>query len=179
MIQENNWNEYNLTNDLIITKNILFSNALFNCSQPIPELESNEYSAHRFEINQLKICYRIAKVTPTKTGLFVTLWKRNENRIIEPFDLLDEIDAVIVSVRGKEKELGQFIFPKNILLEKGVFSTNNKEGKRAIRVYPPWSEVSSKQALQTQKWQLHYFFEVIPEKAKLISDFLRDKVEKT
>lgn len=178
MSQDNNWNEDKLPNDLIIAKDILLSNAHFYCSQPVPESESGEYSAHRFEINKLKICYRLAKVTPTKTGQFVTLWKRNIKGTIEPFDQYDEIDLVIISVR-KEKELGQFIFPKSILLEKGVFSTNKKEGKRAIRVYPPWSETSSKQAQQSQKWQLQYFFEVLPEKANLISDFLHDIIEKT
>ncbi|WET01439.1 MepB family protein [Flavobacterium sp. YJ01] len=122
------------------------------------EDESDEYSAFRFSLNNKKICYREAKITPTKTGQFVTLWKRNKKGIIEPFDFSDNIDFVIVSVR-KEENWGQFIFPKKILLEKGIFSTEKKEGIRATRVYPPWDETTSKQAQKTQKWQLDHFFD--------------------
>jgi hypothetical protein len=46
------------------------------------------------------------------------------------------------------------------LFSKGVFSGNNKDGKRAIRVYPPWDVTTSKQAQQTQQWQLKYFLEI-------------------
>ncbi|MNY56377.1 MepB protein [compost metagenome] len=64
---------------------------------------------------------------------------------------------MIITVR-KDQNWGQFIFPKKIALEKGIFSTPNKEGIRATRVYPPWDETASKQAQRTQKWQLDYFF---------------------
>lgn len=121
------------------------------------ENESEEYSAYRFQIQNKKICYREAKITPTKTGQFVTLWKRNQTGIIEPFDDSDPIDFVMISVR-KEENWGLFIFPKNTLLQKGIFSTKTKEGIRATRVYPPWDETSSKQAQKTQQWQLEYFF---------------------
>ena len=121
------------------------------------ESESDEYNAYRFLLNCKNICYREAKITPTKTGQFVTLWKRNQSGIIEPFDDSDAIDFVIVNVR-KDQNWGQFIFPKKALLEKGIFSTQNKEGIRATRVYPPWDETTSKQAQKTQKWQLDYFF---------------------
>ncbi|MBE8728070.1 MepB family protein [Flavobacterium hungaricum] len=121
------------------------------------EKESEEYSAYRFQLQNKKICYREAKITPAKTGQFVTLWKRNQSGIIEPFDYSDPIDFVLISVR-KDENWGMFVFPKNILLEKGVFSTLKKEGIRATRVYPPWDETSSRQAQKTQKWQLEFFF---------------------
>ena len=66
---------------------------------------------------------------------------------------------VIISVR-KENNFGQFIFPKAVLLEKGIFSTSTKEGKRATRVYPPWDVTTSKQAQKTQTWQMNYFLEI-------------------
>lgn len=178
MKKHTNWVEDSLPSDLIITKELVYDPYDFECRQPIPEAESQDYDAYRFNLHSLKICYRAAKITPTKTGQFVTLWKRNSNGIIEPFDSSDSIDAVIVSVR-KEKNLGQFIFPKDILLKKGVFSTPTKEGKRAIRVYPPWDETSSKQAQKTQQWQSDYFFEVSAEKSNLIIDFLHSIIEKT
>lgn len=177
-MKTNNWIEENLPKDLIIAKKLVYDHCNFESAQPLPEPESQDYNAYRFDLNSLKICYRTAKITPTKTGQFVTLWKRNKNGIIEPFDFCDEIDAVIISV-SKENNLGQFIFPKTILLEKGVFSTKTKEGKRAIRVYPPWDQTSSKQAQKTQQWQLNYFFEVGVQKSNLISDFLHDITEKT
>lgn len=145
------------SSDLLLSKESIFDKADLQITSLQKESESEEYSAFRFQINSKDICYREAKITPTKTGQFVTLWKRNQTGIIEPFDYSDNIDFVIVSVR-KDQNWGQFIFPKKILLEKDVFSTQNKEGIRATRVYPPWDETTSKQAQKTQKWQLDYFF---------------------
>ncbi|WP_213105748.1 MepB family protein [Candidatus Protochlamydia amoebophila] len=51
-----------------------------------------------------------------------------------PYDFNDSFDSLVVSVRA-ENHLGQFVFPKTVLCEKGVVSCNEKEGKRAIRVY--------------------------------------------
>ncbi len=59
-----------------------------------------------------------------------------------------------------EKKFGQFVFPKSILIKKGIISTTKKEGKRAFRVYPNWGIIKEKQAEQTQKWQLNYFYEI-------------------
>lgn len=162
MIIKNNWNDLkSLPKDLILAKDTVYDCCNFEVTPPEQESESADYDAYRFYLNGKSICYRTAKITPTKTGQFVTLWKRNTTGIIEPFDFLDAIDLVIVSVR-KDDLFGQFIFPKSILLEKGIFSTTTKEGKRATRVYPPWDETSSKQAQKTQKWQLDYFYEITP-----------------
>ena len=35
-------------------------------------------------------------------------------------------------------------------------------GKRAIRVYPPWSYPVAKVAIKTQQWQLRYFVALAP-----------------
>ncbi|WP_230470694.1 MepB family protein [Flavobacterium cheongpyeongense] len=153
------WTDPQLPHDLILAKKLVCDGCNLDCTQPIPEKESAEYSAYRFTINKKYICYREAKITPTKTGQFVTLWKRNISGIIEPFDFSDTIDFVIISVR-KENSFGQFIFPKAVLLQKGIFSTATKEGKRATRVYPPWDVTTSKQAQKTQEWQLDYFLEL-------------------
>jgi hypothetical protein len=92
-------------------------------------------------------------------GQFVTLWKRLGQGPIMPFDALDPIDLVVISVQ-KGDHYGQFVFPKKVLAAKGVFTTNCKDGKRAIRVYPPWDATENAQAKRTQKWQLEYFLEV-------------------
>ena len=148
-------------NDFLFAKESLYEPCGFNYTEPILELESAEYGACDFKLDDLNIKYRVAKITPTKTGQFVTLWKRNKQGIIEPFEVNDKIDFFIISTR-KDNHFGQFIFPKAVLYEKGVISDERKEGKRAIRVYPPWDDANSKQAQKTQEWQLKYFLE-IPE----------------
>ncbi len=123
------------------------------------EPESKEYGACRFKLNGLDILSRNAKITPKKIGQFVTFWKRNGNGPIEPFNVSDGIDFYIVNVRAKNK-FGQFVFPKSVLIKKGIISTDKKEGKRAFRVYPSWDTPKNKQAESTQKWQLGYFYEI-------------------
>lgn len=123
------------------------------------EPESKEYEACRFKLNRLNIVSRNAKITPKKVGQFVTFWKRNENGPIEPFFETDPINFYVVNVRTENK-FGQFVFPKSVLVKKGIISTGKKEGKRAFRVYPNWDIAKNKQSEQTQKWQLNYFYEI-------------------
>ncbi|WP_100433426.1 MepB family protein [Flavobacterium sp. 1] len=143
--------------DLTVIRKILFDNCNFQITQPIPETESSEYGACRFILNNSNILFRTAKITPTKTGQFVTLWKRINQGPIQPFDSTDPIDLFVVSVR-KDNHFGLFIFPKSVLIAKEIVS-DKKEGKRAIRVYPPWNITASRQAQKTQNWQLDYFLE--------------------
>jgi hypothetical protein len=144
--------------DLILIREILFDNCNLEITQPIIEAESSEYGACTFALNSLNILFRTAKITPTKTGQFVTLWKRINQGPIQPFDSNDPIDLFIISIR-KDNHFGLFIFPKSVLITKEIVS-DKKEGKRAIRVYPPWDVTTSKQAQKTQKWQLDYFLEI-------------------
>lgn len=123
------------------------------------ETESTEYGACRFELNGRKVISRSAKITPKKIGQFVTFWKRNGKGTIEPLDENDPIDFYTIGVRAGNK-FGQFVFPKSVLIKKGIISTNRKEGKRGFRVYPNWDIVKSKQAERTQKWQLDSFYEI-------------------
>ncbi|WP_421978937.1 MepB family protein [Roseivirga seohaensis] len=143
----------------IITDNF-YKPSGFELTNLTLERESQDYGACTFELNGLQIVSRNAKVTPTKIGQFVTLWKRLNNGPIQPFDTSDHIDFVVINVSA-DNQLGQFVFPKKVLLEKGVFSTASKEGKRAIRVYPLWDKPTSKQALKTQQWQLDYFLAIV------------------
>jgi hypothetical protein len=147
-----------LPEDLNLIQEILFDNSNFKITQPIPEAESSEYGACRFILNNSSILFRTAKITYTKTGQFVTLWKRINQGPIQPFDSTDPIDLFVISVK-KDNYFGMFIFPKSVLIAKEIVS-DKKEGKRAIRVYPPWDETTSKQAQKTQKWQLDYFLEI-------------------
>lgn len=146
-------------NDLLLAKELVYDKCDFECSYPLIEPESSEYGACTFELNSLSIKYRVAKITPTKIGQFVTLWKRTANGPIEPYSASDLIDLVIISTR-KDNHFGQFIFPKSALCKNGIITNNNREGKRGFRVYPPWDKTISKQAQSTQKWQLDFFLEI-------------------
>ena len=150
--------------DLLEAKEQLYDPCALECTQPIPEAESADYCAYTFQINRQSTIYRVAKITPTKVGQFVTLWKRSEKGPIAPFEITDNIDLFIVSTRNGSN-FGQFIFPKSVLHQKGILSDDKKEGKRAIRVYPPWDTTTSKQAQKTQQWQLAYFIPISNEKS--------------
>jgi len=150
MIEKPHYSEMKLIKELIYDK----------CGWDLTNLklhkESLEYAACSFELNGQIIEYRTSKITPTKTGQFVTIWKRNQDGVTAPFDESDEIDFIVITSKSGNN-IGQFIFPMSILADKGIVSRNGKGGKRGIRVYPPWDQVTSKQAGKTQSWQTNYF----------------------
>ncbi|MFV8467273.1 MepB family protein [Flavobacterium sp. LB1P62] len=148
-----------IQNILLETKTLIFEPCGFELTNVVLEKESKDYSAYQFELNALKTLFRVAKTTPTKVGQFVTLWKRIVKGPIQPFDLSDDIDLFVINTRSGDY-FGQFVFPKSVLSQQGILSTDLKEGKRAIRVYPPWDITTNKQAQKTQKWQLDYFLEI-------------------
>lgn len=129
------------------------------------EPENQQYEACRFRLSGQKIVYRTAKKTPKKVGQFVALWKRAASDVIEPFDVKDNIDFFVVAVHTPMHR-GQFVFPKDILYEKGILQGKNSEGKRAIRVYSAWDVTTSRQAKNTQAWQADFFFELTENQAQ-------------
>lgn len=154
---------YNVCMEIIFAKNNMYDLSGMVCSDIRQEPESTEYAAATFQLNGKKIIFRVAKITPAKTGQFVAIWKRNYEGITAPFESTDDFDCMIITTR-KEAQVGQFIFPKSILLSQGIISANNKEGKRGIRVYPPWDQAQNKQAQTTQQWQLNYFIDFSVDK---------------
>lgn len=120
-----------------------------------PERESAEYHACDIKIDGKIAKFRVGKITPTKNGQFVTLWKRLDSGTIAPFDSSGGIDFVIIAVK-KENLIGHFLFPKKVLVDKKIF-TDKSEGKRAFRVYPPWDIAQNSQSKKSQEWQLRYF----------------------
>lgn len=147
--------------DLLEAQRLAYEPVKLNCDMIIQEKESQEYAVCTFEMNNKIINFRVAKITPTKIGQFVTIWKRINNAPIMPYDMSDSFDLFVISVR-KAEHFGQFVFPKSVLWQKGFISKNGKDGKRAMRVYPPWDITDSPQAKKTQTWQLIYFFEIQP-----------------
>jgi hypothetical protein len=154
--------------DLLKVKELIYDPCGFEFTDLYKEQEGKDYSAHKFKLNDLHVIFRVAKITPTKIGQFVTIWKRPDNGAIKPYDSGDDLDLFVVSTR-KDEHFGQFIFPKSVLLEQGILSQNHKGGKLAFRVYPPWDETTNKQAGKTQKWQLDYFLS-IPLNQSAITD---------
>ncbi|RZK08256.1 MAG: hypothetical protein EOO46_14340, partial [Flavobacterium sp.] len=162
-----------------IVKEMVYDPCGFKLSNLQLNSESVDYSACSFELDGHKIEHRASKITPTKVGQFVTIWKRNKEGVTAPFDVLDALDFVVVTSRSGAN-IGQFIFPKLVLVAKGIVSQNGKDGKRGIRVYPPWDTVTNKQAETTQKWQTKYFVRIGNSNAKLdlIDNFLFDDLFK-
>lgn len=134
----------------------------------VTDAECSEYSGCSFKLDDLKVKYRQAKITPKKVGLFVTLWKRNTENKTEPFNVNDPFDFYIIAVK-QEDNFGFFIFSKDILSEKNILTNSKKGGKRGFRVYPDWTETTNNQATKTKAWQTNYFINCI-ESNNTLSD---------
>ena len=142
--------------NLITVKELVYDNCGFEFTNLKLNSESVEYGACSFELNGHTVEHRVSKITPAKAGQFVTIWKRNKNGVTAPFDFSDNIDFVVITSKSGDN-IGQFIFPKLGLADKGIISQNGKDGKRGIRVYPPWDTVTNSQAETTKNWQTKYF----------------------
>ena len=155
-----------LPHDLVLAMRDLYPLAGVAATRaPQREQESGEYGACRLDLEGRAVVFRVAKTTPTKIGQFVTVWKRpRPGDEIAPLDSGDGIDAVVVSVADAAHR-GQFVFDQQALLKYGVMSRDGQGGKRAIRVYPPWSKPVAKDAIKTQQWQLRYFVALAPQDA--------------
>ena len=153
----------NIPEILLKIKEGIFDKLNFEFTNLVKQKEGNEYSAYCFDLNNRKVIFRNAKITPTKVGQFVTLWKRNKEGLTQPYEYSVDFDFIMINTEF-ENHTGQFIFPKSILLNQGIISNKLKQGKRGIRVYPSWDKPTNKQAEKTQKWQLEYFLEISQKK---------------
>lgn len=140
------------------------------------DAESVAYGACSFLLNGKSVLHRVSKITPTKTGQFVTVWKRNNKGITEPFDFSDVFELLLITARSGT-HLGQFVFPKQVLVDKGIITQNGTKGKRGFRVYPPWDIATNKQAIQTQLWQSNYFV-IIEKNTTLHLDWVKIFLQK-
>ncbi|MCW7467915.1 MepB family protein [Leptospira kanakyensis] len=152
---------------LISTKEKLFDRLGLPLTNVLLEPESDAYDACHFHVQNIKIRFRKAKITPKKIGLFVTLWKRNKLGVTEPFDNKDNTDIYLISANQKNR-IGYFVFTKQILNEKGILR-GKYEGKRGFRVYPSWDKPNNKQGVETQNWQKLCFAELTEKDGKLNS----------
>ncbi|UKS30001.1 MepB family protein [Paenibacillus sp. HWE-109] len=148
-----------LHSDLLAAKRLVYNLCGYECSQPLSEAQNAEYGAYLFKANSHFIRFRVAKITPTKVGQFVTLWQRIGAGKPQPYDVSEPVEFFVISTRDGNK-FGQFVFPKNVLLHRNIISNKGEGGKRGMRVYPSWDKPTSLQAQKTQTWQLAYFLEI-------------------
>jgi hypothetical protein len=123
------------------------------------ETDNADYGAVLCRFRQLSVRFRVGKVTPTKVGLFVTVWRRSRHGSTEAFPAEESIDVLVISAREGSR-FGIFVFPTSALVEHGIASVGGAGGKRGFRLYPPWSAALNPQATRSQSWQCRYFLEI-------------------
>lgn len=126
-----------------------------------PSPEARVYAGCDFSLTNgsgttSRIVFRSAKVTPTKAGLFVTLWKRDESGNTRPYTKADAIDEFWISAEN-EHGYGLFKFPAEVLEAVGVLNSATKPGKRGFRLYTPWDENLNSSASKAWAWQRKFF----------------------
>ncbi|MDA9311979.1 MepB family protein [Vicingaceae bacterium] len=80
-------------------------------------------------MNEPRVIYRSSRITPKKIGQFVSVWKRNNAGITEPQHVNDDFDHFVIQCE-KGNDVGQFVFPKSILVKTVLFlPPKNKENE--------------------------------------------------
>jgi len=138
-------------------------------SDLVIDIEGKEYLAFSYLLDGKRCISRQSKITPKKIGQFVTCWKRNAEGITAPYDIRDNIDLYLINYSNNGYH-GLFVFPRYVLLDKNIMSSNEKSGKRGFRVYAPYDHPVSKQAIKTKAWMSDYFIEF--NEVLDISDFI-------
>lgn len=123
---------------------------------PVAEEQSGDYESGRVVIGGELWRIRTARVTPTKPGAFVAVWRRAQDGGTEPFDGADECAGLLVLVEDGELA-GIFRFTRADLVRLGITSSPTAPGKRGFRVYPSWCDGLNAQAARTQRTQAAAF----------------------
>ncbi|MCH7322584.1 MepB family protein [Solibacillus sp. MA9] len=137
------------------------------------ETQNSDYGAGIFQLNSKLVRFRVAKITPTKIGQFVSFWEKDNTNKNQAFSFDNATDLLVINTFNDNGDFGQFVFPKEVLLKQNILKTANTKGKMAIRVYPSWDTPTSKQAIATQKWQLPYFVKVGEAASLQIQELLK------
>lgn len=145
--------------DLAAVKLLVYDPSGFVCTAPVVTAENAQYGAVSFQLNRRDVVSRVAKLTPTKNGLFVAVWRRGDDGATHQLDAADRCDILAISVREGDR-FGQFVFSRAALREHGIISVNGAGGKRGFRLYPPWVETTSRQAAASQAWQTEWFLSI-------------------
>ncbi|MFJ6416826.1 MepB family protein [Paeniglutamicibacter sp. NPDC091659] len=128
---------------------------------PDPNPEARAYSGCSLALNgahgaEIHVVFRSAKVTPTKAGLFVTLWQRDAGGVTRPYTAGDDVDEFWIAAETKHG-YGCFKFPAHELAKAGILATAKKPGKRGFRLYTPWDTDLNAGATKAWAWQRGFF----------------------
>mmetsp|Transcript_7366 Transcript_7366/g.16268 ORF Transcript_7366/g.16268 Transcript_7366/m.16268 type:complete len:234 (-) Transcript_7366:228-929(-) len=126
---------------------------------PDPDPRGAAYDSCLLDLAGAAVEYRTAKITPTKTGAFVTCWKRPGGRkgAIVPLSHDNSWAALVVAVDEGPSKFGHFVFLPSELESQGILKDSKSKGKLSFRVYAPWVEPESQQAASSQAWQKRCF----------------------
>src|SRR5699024_2195701 len=109
------------------------------------EKQNSKYCAGTCQLSSRTVRFRVANITSTKAGKYVAFMEKDRNDKNQPYLYEKAPDLFVITTFKSENEFGQFIFPREVLLEKGILRSDLTKGKMAIRVYPSWDNPSSKQ----------------------------------
>ena len=121
-----------------------------------PDPEALEYAGGWITVGKHTFIFRKAKITPKKTGQFVSLWCRDKKSgSTKPFHESEIFQGVIIYVADPSQD-GLFLFSKKTLIDQKIISdiSGQSPGKRGFRLYPPWDTPTNCQARKSQAWQL-------------------------
>ena len=135
-------------------------------AQPViqGEEQNSDYESGIVRIGTEQWRIRTARITPTKPGAFVAVWKRSENGMTRPFTADESMSGLLVFVAEKAR-FGVFKFTTADLVTLGYVSSDRYPGKRGFRVYPAWCTDLNSQASRTQRAQAAAFSELPPRNA--------------
>ncbi|MDQ0635946.1 hypothetical protein QFZ40_003855 [Arthrobacter pascens] len=133
-------------------------------AQPVIQIEeqNSDYESGVALIGNEQWRIRTARITPTKQGAFVAVWKRDEGGSTRPFTADESMSGLLVFVEEHER-FGVFQFSPAHLISLGYVSSELHPGKRGFRLYPAWSTNLNAQALRTQRAQADAFTELKSE----------------
>jgi hypothetical protein len=123
------------------------------------EAQNAKYGAGTFKLGSKTVRFRVANTTPTKIGQFVAFWEKDQKNVNQPYYYKSSPDLLVITTFESNNKFGQFVFPKDVLLNKKILKSHSSKGKMGIRVYPSWDTPTSTQAIKTQSWQQKYFID--------------------
>ncbi|MEK4563534.1 MepB family protein [Alkalihalobacillus sp. FSL R5-0424] len=122
---------------------------------------NKDYEGFSIHIDGVLFRSRLAKATPKKKGYFVAVWLKDNQGINQAYSEDQTPDKTIISVIDETLHMkGQFVFPKEELIKRGITKTESQKGKMAFRVYPDWVTGLNATAKKTQDWQSLYFIDL-------------------
>ncbi|WP_456503414.1 MepB family protein [Arthrobacter sp. UYCu723] len=123
------------------------------------EEQNSEYESGMALIGKDWWRIRTARITPTKPGAFVAVWKRDENGSTRPFTTDEATTGLLVFVEDGQR-FGVFRFTSTHLKALGYVTSESHPGKRGFRVYPSWCANLNPRASRTQRAQAAAFEEL-------------------